>query len=108
MRARRGWAKLPPAISIRVTLVASFRYLVRGRVQGVGYRYFVRRSAQSLGLDGFVRNLPDGSVEVVAEGSEQALAGLEEALRTGPAFAAVDSCERQPSAARGVPGFDIR
>ena len=64
-------------------------------------------------LAGFCTNvtvtlLPDGSVEVVAEGPEQALAGLEEALRTGPAFAAVDSCERQPAAVRGVPGFDIR
>lgn len=88
--------------------MASFRYLVRGRVQGVGYRYFARRAAQSLGLDGFVRNLPDGAVEVVAEGTEEALVGLEQALRTGPAFAAVDSCERSPVAPRGVSGFDIR
>lgn len=88
--------------------MASFRYVVRGRVQGVGYRYFARRNAQALGLSGFVRNLPDGSVEVVAEGGEDALASLERALREGPAFAAVDSCERVPAAVRGVPGFDIR
>ncbi len=91
-----------------MTSVASFRFVVRGRVQGVGYRYFARRSAQALGLSGFVRNLPDGSVEVLAEGGEDALARLEQALREGPAFAAVDSCERGPAAARGVPGFDIR
>jgi acylphosphatase len=93
---------------MRVISVASFRFVVRGRVQGVGYRYFARRSAQAHGLSGFARNLPDGSVEVVAEGGEDALGRLEQALREGPAFAAVDSCERSPAAARGVPGFDIR
>ena len=45
------------------------RYVVRGRVQGVGYRYFVLRQAEELGLAGFARNLPDGSVEVIAEGA---------------------------------------
>lgn len=93
---------------MRVTTVTSFRFLVRGRVQGVGYRYFARRSAEVLGLDGFVRNLPDGSVEVVAEGGDDALRKLEQALREGPAFAAVESCERSPAAPRGVAGFDIR
>ena len=53
--------------------MAAYRYLVSGRVQGVGYRYFVLREAERLGLAGFARNLPDGRVEVVAEGAEEVL-----------------------------------
>jgi acylphosphatase len=82
---------------------------VRGRVQGVGYRYFVSREAESLDVAGFVRNLPDGSVEVVAEATEEALARLEERLREGPAFAAVSALERTPVPPRdGERGFHIR
>lgn len=47
--------------------------VVRGRVQGVGYRYFVADCAQKTGITGFVRNLPDGSVMIVAEGSDEIL-----------------------------------
>lgn len=86
----------------------SLRFIVRGRVQGVGYRYFARRSAESLGLVGFARNLADGSVEVVAEGEPQALSSLEAALRQGPSFALVESLDKAPIAARGDVGFHIR
>jgi acylphosphatase len=88
--------------------MASYRYLVRGRVQGVGYRYFVQREADALGATGFVRNLPDGSVEVVAEGSDGVLAQLEARLREGPSFARVSDVERLAIAARGDHGFHIR
>jgi acylphosphatase len=88
--------------------VPAFRYLVRGRVQGVGYRYFVLRQANELALGGFAGNRADGSVEVVAEGSEEALAELEGRLRQGPAFAAVDEVEREAIAPRGDAGFHIR
>mgnify|MGYP001626193153 CR=1 FL=1 len=58
-----------------------------GIVQGVGMRYFIAREARRLGLTGYVRNLDDGSVEVVAEGSEEL---IEELIRTtkneGPGF----------------------
>ena len=84
------------------------RFLVRGRVQGVGYRYFVQHEADALRVTGFVRNLPDGSVEVVAEGGESALATLEARLREGPSFARVASVERVAIAARGDQGFHIR
>ena len=60
------------------------RYLIEGRVQGVGFRYFTRKTARRLGLCGFVRNLPDGTVEAAAEGSDEALEGLEQSLRQGP------------------------
>jgi acylphosphatase len=88
--------------------VATYRYVVRGRVQGVGYRYFVLREASALGVSGFARNLPDGDVEVVAEGSEETLADLEERLREGPSFASVSGVEREELAPRGSSGFHIR
>lgn len=65
------------------------RYLVSGRVQGVGYRYFVLRQAQALGMSGWVRNLRDGRVEVLAAGSDGALAALEGSLWSGPPYAHV-------------------
>ncbi len=85
----------------------AYRFLVHGRVQGVGYRYFVLRQAQALGVSGFARNRADGSVEVVAEGSEQALADLEARLREGPAFSEVSEVDREAVPARGQPGFHI-
>jgi acylphosphatase len=88
--------------------MASYRYIVRGRVQGVGYRYFVMREANGLGVSGFARNLPDGSVEVVAEGSDDVLARFEDRLREGPSFAAVSALDRSAIAARGDQGFHIR
>jgi acylphosphatase len=88
--------------------MASYRYLVRGRVQGVGYRYFVMREAGALGVSGFARNLPDGSVEVVAEGADEVLQSFEERLREGPSFAEVRGLDRSPIAPRGDQGFHIR
>ena len=88
--------------------MAAARYVVRGRVQGVGYRYFVLRHAEELGVAGFARNQADGSVEVVAEGSDTALAKLEGLLREGPAFAHVNNVEREAIAERGASGFHVR
>jgi acylphosphatase len=88
--------------------MAAYRYVVSGRVQGVGYRYFVLREAERLGLGGFARNLPDGSVEVVAEGSEEVLGQLESRLRAGPSFASVAAVDRAPVPPRGDAGFHIR
>ena len=88
--------------------MSAYRYFVKGRVQGVGYRYFVLREAEALGIAGFARNLPDGSVEVVAEGPEEALKRFEARLRQGPAFATVAGVERVESTPRGDAGFHIR
>jgi acylphosphatase len=88
--------------------VPAYRYVVQGRVQGVGYRYFVLRQAEALGVCGFARNLPDGAVEVVAEGSAEVLAAFEALLRDGPAFAEVTGVEREESPGRGSSGFHIR
>lgn len=57
---------------------------VTGLVQGVGYRYFVFRNATALELRGYVRNMPDGSVEVHAEGPKGILRDFLDTLRTGP------------------------
>jgi acylphosphatase len=69
------------------------RFLVRGRVQGVGFRWFVEREAHLLGIAGWVRNNVDGSVEILAIGSREQLLGLQSRLRAGPRAARVDDVE---------------
>ncbi len=88
--------------------MAGYRYLVSGRVQGVGYRYFVLREAEALGVSGFAKNLADGRVEVVGEGPDEVLLDFEARLRQGPAFAHVLSLERSVITPRGDSGFHIR
>jgi acylphosphatase len=66
-------------------------YLVKGRVQGVGFRWFVQREASEIGLKGWVRNTVEGHVEVVAAGSPEDLAELKEALRKGSRGSRVDA-----------------
>lgn len=66
------------------------RYLVSGRVQGVAFRFFVLREAAALGLAGWVRNLPDGRVEVLAEGDPALLEALGGRLWQGPPHALVN------------------
>ena len=66
------------------------RVRVSGVVQGVGYRYFARKAGAALGLSGSVRNLPDGSVEVVAQGERQAVNRLLGELRIGPRYASIE------------------
>jgi acylphosphatase len=88
--------------------LAAARYVVQGRVQGVGYRYFVLRHAEELGLAGYARNQADGTVEVVAEGDGAALETLEQHLQQGPSFAHVSGVDRQPIAERGAIGFHVR
>jgi acylphosphatase len=70
-----------------------FRALVHGKVQGVCYRATTVEEARALGLAGYARNLPDGSVEVVARGEEPALRRLIEYLHVGPSLAQVISVD---------------
>ena len=74
---------------------AGYRFLVRGRVQGVGFRWFVMRVANGLQLAGYVRNLPGGQVEVCAKGAPEARQTLEQQLARGPRGAQVESVEKQ-------------
>jgi acylphosphatase len=69
------------------------RFVVSGRVQGVGFRYFTQDTARREGLSGVVRNLPDGRVEAVAQGDVESLERFEAAIRRGPAHARVESVE---------------
>jgi acylphosphatase len=76
------------------------RYIVRGRVQGVGFRFFAIRAARRLGVVGNVRNLPDGTVEAIAEGTAEAVAEFRAELWRGPSYAqvtAVDESDLKPS-----------
>jgi acylphosphatase len=69
------------------------RFLVRGRVQGVGFRWFVEREAHLLGLAGWVRNNSDGRVEVLAQGTPEQLSRLRVRLQQGPRAARVDDVQ---------------
>jgi acylphosphatase len=84
------------------------RYVISGRVQGVGFRYFVRREAAALGLAGWVRNLPDGRVEAFIEGTPSQLERMETLLRDGPALARVDALESSEAAPSLATDFVIR
>jgi acylphosphatase len=85
------------------------RYVVSGRVQGVGFRYFALDAARREGLHGFVTNQADGTVEAVAEGESEALERFERALRRGPSRARVEHVlvdNMEPT--RWGSGFEIR
>ena len=69
------------------------RYIIKGRVQRVGFRFFVEHAAQREGIHGYVRNQHDGSVEIVAEGDLDAMQRFEMAVRRGPAGARVDDVD---------------
>jgi acylphosphatase len=84
------------------------RFLVRGRVQGVGFRWFVEREAHILGIAGWVRNNHDGSVEILAQGTRDQLSGLHSRLREGPRAARVDAVEVSDAPpAAGLSSFRI-
>ncbi len=85
-------------------------YLVKGRVQGVGFRWFVHREAAALGLHGSVRNTESGHVEVVASGPEEDLAELRKALQRGSRGSRVDAIDQRDladSEAAALGSFEI-
>jgi acylphosphatase len=88
--------------------VQARRFIVRGRVQGVGFRWFVEREAHILQIAGWVRNNHDGSVEVLAQGTRDQLLGLRSRLREGPRAARVDAVEEsEAKAAASISTFRI-
>ena len=92
-----------------MTDLASLHAVVYGRVQGVFFRAFVARWAKTLGLAGYVRNLPEGLVEVEAEGKRKGLEELVRYLKTGPPGARVDKVAVSWSEYTGkYEGFNIR
>jgi len=66
-------------------------YIIKGRVQGVGFRWFVHREAAEIGLRGWVRNTEDGHVEALAAGDEEQLLELHAALKQGSRGSRVDA-----------------
>ncbi len=91
-----------------MSAIKARRFLISGRVQGVGYRYFAERSAQATGVTGWARNLDDGRVEVHANGTADQLDDFEARLRQGPRFADVRSVEATDVAVLELSGFHIR
>jgi len=87
--------------------MSSARFLVSGKVQGVFFRASARNEAVRLGLHGHARNLSDGSVEVVATGSDEALRELEQWLRKGPPAACVDEVIRRQHDGEVQRGFFV-
>lgn len=82
---------------------------VRGLVQGVNFRWYTQRRAAELGICGFVRNMPDSSLDVVAEGSRSSLDSLLDYLRVGPSSAIVESVDTQWSSPTGeFSRFEVR
>jgi acylphosphatase len=85
------------------------RFLISGRVQGVGFRFFAREAAQVENLSGWVRNLPDGRVEVRADGDRESVDRFERRLRRGPAGARVEGVDVLDDVPAGTTGeFVVR
>jgi acylphosphatase len=87
--------------------VVRYRVLISGRVQGVFFRDTCRRMAERHGVSGWVRNLPDGSVEAVFEGSTGDVSRLVEWSRHGPRTAVVEEVRVQAEPPEGISGFQI-
>ena len=95
-------------MSTTPTSTEARRFVVRGRVQGVGFRWFVEREAHILGMAGWVRNNSDGSVEVLAQGTHAQLSALRSKLHQGPRAARVDDVEESEARpAAGLSSFRI-
>ena len=83
--------------------------IVSGMVQGVGFRYYALREAERAGVSGWVRNRRDGTVEIEAQGEEEALEAFLAAVRRGPAFSVIRRMEVAPIPELECAGdFDVR
>ena len=89
-------------------MLVARRYIISGRVQGVGFRYFTQAAAVRDNVHGWVRNLPDGRVEAAAEGEADAMERFEAALRHGPPGARVEDLEIEHTVPVGYgAGFSV-
>lgn len=69
------------------------KFYIRGSVQGVGYRFFAQRAAARHQVRGYVKNLDDGRVEALAQGSEASVAAFRDDLTAGPTYSRVEEIE---------------
>ena len=83
----------PVIVTIEVNRKMQLYVLITGKVQGVGFRNFTQRNARELGVNGYAKNLPNGKVEVVAEGDKMQIETLLAFLKKGPRYARVDAIE---------------
>ncbi len=89
-------------------MLVARRFVIKGRVQGVGYRFHAVEAARVEGIHGWVRNRTDGAVEVLVEGDAEAVTRMEWALRRGPRPARVESVDVTDEAVSGLTtGFRI-
>jgi acylphosphatase len=86
----------------------SKRILLRGRVQGVGFRHFTRKTAEQLGVTGWVKNLPDGGVLAVVQGTPSQVNAMIARLKEGPRYANVISVDITPVETQEFSGFEVR
>jgi acylphosphatase len=90
-------------------VIVARRFLIGGRVQGVGFRFFAEAQATREGVHGYIRNLPDGRVEALVEGDQESVDRVEMALRRGPAGARIENFDVEPAApGYRATGFNIR
>ncbi len=89
-------------------MASSYRFVVSGQVQGVGFRYTAMAHARRLGLAGWVANRADGAVEGVASGADAALAQFRDWLGRGPPAARVQGVEWEAGEGPVTGGFEIR
>ncbi len=89
-------------------MIVARRYVISGRVQGVGFRYWTCELAEQLGLGGWVRNLGDGRVEAVFEGPDESVERMVRWCHRGPPGAEVGEVEVLREEPEGVLGFEVR
>ena len=85
-----------------------YHLIVSGHVQGVGFRYYTERLALNKQIKGWVRNLPDGTVELVAQGNEAPLSAFIQEIKNGPGFSQVKDVKIQEQTPETYSNFIIR
>jgi acylphosphatase len=83
-------------------MLVARRFVLSGRVQGVGFRFFAEDAASREGIVGWVQNRPDGAVEILAEGDAEALDRFEARVRRGPPLARVERVKTERVDATGL------
>ena len=86
----------------------SYRMMVYGKVQNVGFRFYTARIAREFKIEGFVRIEPDGSVYIEAEGDKDELETFVSWCRRGPQWARVDQCDIQQQPLMNYKGFSVK
>ena len=89
-------------------MIIARRFVISGRVQGVGFRFFAEDQARAENIAGYVRNLPDGRVEALAEGEAESVERFERALHRGPRSAIIERVESETVPTADRHGFSLR